>query len=58
MLTGRAEPAGDQHCAELVTVQAGGMGFIIQARAADMNRRGLIEEIFFHGVLVEACDGA
>jgi hypothetical protein len=36
MLTRRAEPGSDQQAAELVTIQGGGMGFIVQPRTADI----------------------
>ena len=41
------EPGSAQHRAELIAVQAGGLRFVIQARAADMNRWEAIEEFFF-----------
>jgi hypothetical protein len=37
MLGGRAEPGGDQERAELVTVQRGGVGLVIQPRAPDVS---------------------
>jgi len=52
------EPGSDQHRAEPIAAQASGLRFVIQARAADMNRRGVIEEFLFHGVLLEPGDGA
>jgi hypothetical protein len=39
MLGGYAEPSGDQQRAELVAVQPGGMGLIIQTGTADMSGR-------------------
>ena len=39
VLCRRAEPAGDQQRPELVAVQADRVGFVVQARAADMRRR-------------------
>ena len=53
MLGGPAETGGDQQRAELVTVQAGGVRLIVQARTADMSGRGVIEEVFFDGIPVE-----
>jgi hypothetical protein len=57
MLTRRAEPGGHQQRAELVAIQGGGMGLIVQPRTADMGGRGVIQELFFDGVLVEPGDG-
>jgi hypothetical protein len=57
MLTRRAEPGSDQQAAELVTIQGGGMGFIVQPRTADMGGRGVIQQLFFDGVVVEPGDG-
>jgi hypothetical protein len=58
VLGGRAEPGGDQERAELVAVQGGRVRLIIQPRAADVRGRGVLEEFFLDGVLVEAGDGA
>jgi hypothetical protein len=57
MLTRRAEPGSDQQRAELVAVQGGGMGLIVQPRTAEVRGRGVIQELFFDGVLVEPGDG-
>ena len=57
VLTRRAEPGGDQQRAELVAVQGGGMRLIVHPRTADMGGRGMIQELFFDGVLVEPRDG-
>ena len=57
MLTRRAEPGSDQQRAELVAVQRGGVGLIVQPRTADMGGRRMIQELFFDGVLVEPRDG-
>jgi len=54
----RSEPGGDQERAELVAVQAGGVGFVVQAGPANMRGRGMIEEFFLDGVPVEPGDGA
>ena len=56
MLSRRAEPGSNQQRAELVTIQGGGMGLIVQPRTADMGGRGVIQELFFDGVLVEPGD--
>src|SRR6266516_4869171 len=58
MLSRPAEPGGNQHRAELVPVQAGGAGFVVQAGPADVRGRGMLEEFFLDGVAVEPCDGA
>ena len=58
MLGRRAEPGGDQERAELVAVQGGGMGLVIQPRPPDMRGRGMLEELFLDRVLVEPGDGA
>ncbi len=52
MLGRRAEPGCHQQRAELVAVQGGGMGLIIQAGTADVRGRGMVQELFFDGVLV------
>ena len=54
----RPEPGGDQQGAELVAVQRGGMRLVVHPRPADMGGRGVIEEFFLDGVLVEPGDGA
>jgi hypothetical protein len=53
-----AEPGGDQERADFVALEAGGMGFVVQPRAADVHCRGMIEQFFFDGVPVEPGDGA
>ena len=58
VLGGRAEPGSDQEGAELVAVQGGGVRLIIQPRPAHVRGRGVVEELFLHGVLVETGDGA
>jgi hypothetical protein len=58
MLNRRAEPGGHQHGAELVAVQSGGMRLVVQSRPPDVGGRGVLEEVFFDGVLIEAGDGA
>jgi hypothetical protein len=58
VLTGRAEPGGDQQRAELIAVQPGGVRLIVQPRTADMSSRGVIEEFLLEGVPVEPGDGA
>jgi len=42
VIDGAAQPGGDQQRAELVTVQPGGMGLIVQPRAADVHGRGMV----------------
>ena len=58
MLGGRAEPGGDQQRAELVAVQPGGVGLVVQPGPADVHGRGMVEEFFLDGVPVEPGDGA
>ena len=58
VLGGLAEASGDQQRAKLVTVQPGGVRLVVQAGPADMRGRGMIEQVFFDGVLVEPGDGA
>ena len=58
MLGRRAEPGRDQQGAELVAVQAGGMGLIVRARPPDVGGRRVLEEVFLDGVLVEPGDSA
>ena len=53
MLGGRAEPGGDQQCADLVAVQAGGVRLVVQAGPADMHCRGMIQQFLLDGVPVE-----
>jgi hypothetical protein len=53
-----AESGGDQQCAELVAVQAGGVRLIIQPGPADVGGRRVAEEFFLDGVAVETRDGA
>jgi hypothetical protein len=54
----RAEPDGDQERAELVAVQSGGVGFVVQAGPANMGGGRVIEEFFLDRVPVEPGDGA
>ena len=58
VLQRRAKAGGDQHGAEFVAVQGGGMRLVVQPRAADVRGRGMIQEFFFDGVPVEPGDGA
>jgi hypothetical protein len=57
MLGRRSESGGHQQRAELVAVQGGGMGLVIQPRPADMRGRGAVQVFFFDGVFVEPGDG-
>jgi hypothetical protein len=58
MLSRRPEPGGDKEGAELVAVQRGDVRLVVQPGAADVRGRGVLEEFFFDGVLVEPGDGA
>ena len=53
-----AEPGGDEQGADLVAVQAGGVGLVVQAGPAHVHRRGDRDEAFLFGVAVEAGDRA
>ena|GEM_PF-4529452 len=46
MLGRRAEPGGDQHGAELVAVQGGGVRLVVRPRPPDMSGRGVLEEFY------------
>jgi len=58
VLGGRAQAGGDEQGAELVAVQGGGVGLVVQPRPADVHGGRMIEELFLDGVLVEPGDGA
>jgi len=47
------EARGDQQRTQLVAVQPGGVGLVIQTRTADVHRRGMVQQFFLDGVLVE-----
>ena len=53
MLSGRRQPSGDQERSHLVAVQAGGVGFVVEARPADVGRRRPLEQAFLFGIAVE-----
>jgi hypothetical protein len=52
------QPSGDQQGTDLVAVQAGGMGFVVQAGSPHMGRRRDRNQVFLFGVAVEAGHGA
>ena len=52
------EPGGDQERAEFVAVQAGGVGFVVQAGPADVRGRGMVKEFLLDRVAVEPGNGA
>ena len=58
MLGRRAEPGGDQQGTQLVAVQGGGTGLIVQPRAADVRGWRVVREFFFDRVPAEPGDGA
>jgi hypothetical protein len=58
MLDRWAEPGGYQERAELVAVRRDGVRLVVHPRTADVSGRGMLEELFFDGVLVEPGDGA
>ena len=58
MLGRYPESGGNQNRTELVAVEPGGMRLMIQPRAADMPGRGMIQQVFLHGIPVAPSDGA
>ena len=54
VIPGAAQPGGDQHGADLVAVQAGGVGLVVQAGTPDVRRRRDADQTFLFGVAVEA----
>jgi hypothetical protein len=52
-----AEPGSDQERADFVAVQAGGVGLVVDPRAADVGGRRVVEEVFLDRVPVEPGDG-
>lgn len=57
-MTRIAQPGGDQQGADLVAVQAHGVGLVVDSRAADMYGGRVDEQALFDGVAVETGDGA
>jgi hypothetical protein len=57
MLERRPEPGGHQQGSQFVAIQGGGMRLIIQAGTPYVCGRGMVQELFFNGVLVEPGDG-
>ena len=53
MLGGLAQPGSNQQRAEPIAVQAHRMRLVVQAGAADMSGRGMLEQLFLHRVLIE-----
>ena len=47
MVTGAAEPGGDEHGADLVAVQAGRVRLVVEARSADVHRGRDRDQAFF-----------
>jgi hypothetical protein len=52
------ESGGDEHGPDLVTVQAGGVGLVVQAGSAHVRSRRDGDQAFLFGVAVEAGHGA
>jgi hypothetical protein len=52
------EPGGDEQRSYFVSVQADGVGFVIDPRPTDVNRGRVGDEAFLFGVAVEARHGA
>ena len=57
MLGRGAEPCRDEQGADLVAVQAGGVGLVVQARQADVGGWGVVEQVLLDRVPVESGDG-
>ena len=55
---GERQAGGDQDGAELVAVEVGDVGLVVDARPADVHRRGVLDDTFFFGVAVEPDDRA
>jgi hypothetical protein len=58
VIPGPGQPRGHQHGADLVAVQAAGVGLVVQAGAAHMRRRRDRDQALLFGVAVEAGHGA
>src|SRR4051794_477200 len=58
MVASASETGSDQHCADLVTVQARGVGLIVQPRSAHLHRRGPVKQPLFDRVAIQARDRA
>jgi hypothetical protein len=58
MVAWRREAGGDQDGAELVAVQVGDMGLVVDAGPTDVHRRGVLDDAFLLGVAVEPDDRA
>ena len=58
MVAWRREAGGDQDGAELVAVQVGDMGLVVDAGPTDVHRRGVLDHALFLGVTVEPDDRA
>jgi len=53
VLGGGPESGGDQERADLVAVQAGGMGLVVDPRPPDVRGRGMVEQVFLDRVFVQ-----
>src|SRR5664280_3314569 len=58
MLSCRPEPGGDEQRSYFVAVQADGVGFVVDPRPTDVNRRRVGDEAFLFGIAIEARHGA
>jgi hypothetical protein len=58
VLAGRGEAGCDEQRADLVAIQADGMGLVVEPRATNVHRGRSLEKSFLLGVAVEAGDGA
>ena len=54
----RRQASGDQDRAELVAVEVGDMGLVVDPWPADVHRRRVLDHAFFFGVAVEPDDRA
>ncbi len=53
MVAGGGEPGGNEECAELVAVEADGVGLVVEPRPANMHCRRVLDHALLCGVAVE-----
>ena len=58
MVAGAGETSGNEHRADFVAVESGGVGLVVEPRSTDVHRWGAVEESFFDGVAVQGGDRA
>jgi hypothetical protein len=54
----RPEAGGHEKRSHLVAVKSGGMGLVVDSGPPHVYRRRLVQQLFLHGVAVEAGHGA